>query len=134
MLVMIRATALGVVLAAASLLTACQLRPDAHQLSGITRASHGENQWLRPHPLPLPQGVIRRVSYICADGSEVRVDVLADPYTVSIREGRSVTSRLLRRRSETVPFEDGQRALSGTGAQVRYARPGRPEQICRAFA
>lgn len=120
-------------LAALALLAACGGESDS---AGGTanRAMTNEAAALEPPPLEAPPPMVARsVSYRCDDGRALYVDILTDESVVNVRDARSDLPNRLERESEDAPFVGEERTLSGTGTEVRYSGPDRPEQSCRAF-
>ena len=89
---------------------------------------------LAAEDIELPPMVTRSPSYRCDDGGALYVDVLSDKSAVMVRDSRSDIPTRLDRETETGPFTGEERALSGTGAQVTYSAPDRPQQSCREAA
>lgn len=86
-------------------------------------------------PLEAPPPMIARsAAYRCDDGNALYVDILTDGGSVNVRDSRSDIPKLLKRGSEGAPFTGEDRTLSGTGDQVNYSSPDRPNQSCRVAA
>lgn len=86
---------------------------------------------LNPETAELPPMIERSPSYRCTDGDALYVDVLTDGNAVMVRNSRSDIPVRLTRSEAGESFSGEERTLSGTGAEVRYSAPGRPDQICR---
>ena len=82
----------------------------------------------------LPPMVVRSPSYRCDDGNALYVDVLADKSGVLVRDTRADIPTKLSSENEGGPYAGGERTLSGTGSEVRYSSPDRPDQTCREAA
>lgn len=81
-----------------------------------------------------PPMIVRTPSYRCDDGGPLFVSVMTDENFVTVRDRLEDVPVRLDRQAETGRYEGQGRMLSGTGATVRYASAGRPEQECRAAA
>lgn len=79
----------------------------------------------------LPPAIVTSAAYRCDDGKALYVDILEDKVAVLVRNSRTDTPVRLDRESETGPFDNDDRSLSGTGANVTYSSPDRPNQLCR---
>lgn len=82
----------------------------------------------------LPPMVVRSPSYRCDDGKALYVDVLDDKSGVLVRDTRADTPTKLSSENEGGPYAGEERTLSGTGSEVRYSSPDRPDQTCREAA
>lgn len=79
----------------------------------------------------LPPMVVRSPSYRCDDGKALYVDVLDDKSGVLVRDTRADIPTRLSSENEGGPYAGDERTLSGTGSEVRYSSPDRPNQSCR---
>ena len=77
-----------------------------------------------------PPMVARSAAYRCDDGQALYIDFLTDNIAVNVRDSRAdIPTRLARQEGETYSGEG--RSLTGTGDEVSYSSPERPEQSCR---
>lgn len=78
-----------------------------------------------------PPMIVRSPAYRCDDGAALYVDVLTDENSVMVRDSRTDIPVTLSRDAPSEGFEGSDRTLSGTGTEVSYATPDRPQQACR---
>ncbi|MCF8706480.1 hypothetical protein [Rhizorhapis sp. SPR117] len=79
----------------------------------------------------LPPMIVKSASYRCDDGGALYIDIMSDENVVSVRDIRREVPAPLERDTETEVFTGSERSLSGTGDEVSYSGPGRPDQTCR---
>ena len=74
--------------------------------------------------------IARSPAYRCTDGNALYVDVLTDDSAVLVRDTRADTPTRLTRNSAGEPYTGDGHSLSGTGSEVTYSSPERPNQSC----
>lgn len=125
-----RSTASFLVLALAAAATAAcedEVPPPAQNMSEVdvlTDANLAEE--MGPPPM-----VASSPAYRCDDGGALYVDVLTDENAVNVRDSRDDLPTRLTREGGEGPFTGDGRTLSGTGDEITYSAPDRPDQTCR---
>lgn len=111
--------------------TACSQENDEVSIDTNAPAEERSSDPADVEPAELPPMIERSPAYRCDDGHALYVDVLTDEKSVMVRDTRADIPLRLKRSAADEPFAGSQRTLSGTGAEVRYSTPERPDQTCR---
>lgn len=108
--------------------------PVGEQPANDANGANSAQQGAQPpagNAVELPPMVVRSPSYRCDDGKALYVDVLDDKSGVLVRDTRADIPTRLSSENEGGPYAGEERTLSGTGNEVRYSSPDRPNQSCR---
>ena len=119
---------------AAAGLAACDQQPEPAETAAVENETGAglDQPEANLSAAEMPPMVVRSAAYRCDDGNALYVDVLSDADVVNVRDSRSDLPVRLERESADANFTGENRSLSGTGDEVRYAAPERPDQSCRA--
>ncbi len=131
---LLTAHALGIAIVLAS---GCNNRTGEQAANDANLATSAGQPGAQPtsaNSVELPPMVARSTSYRCDDGKALYVDVLDDKSGVLVRDTRADIPTRLSSESEGGPYAGEERKLSGTGSEVRYSSPDRPNQTCREAA
>ena len=112
--------------------TACSEQTEQAPIAGEEATPEEEQgvERLNVEAGELPPMISRSPSYRCTDGDALYVDVLTDGNSVMVRDSRADVPTQLTRSGDDEPFTGDDRSLSGTGREVRYSTPERPDQSC----
>jgi len=81
---------------------------------------------------PMPPMIKENKIYRCKDNSVVYVDFMNDDMTVNLRTAKDGLPTVLKAPAAGEPFVSGETTLTGKGASITLARPGKPSQSCKA--
>ncbi len=131
---LLTAHALGIAIVLAS---GCDNQLGEQSANDANLATSAGQQGAQPpsgNSVEMPPMVVRSPSYRCDDGKALYVDILDDKSGVLVRDTRADVPTTLSSDSEGGPYPGQERTLSGTGSEVRYSSPDRPDQTCREAA
>ena len=83
-------------------------------------------------PVELPPMLTASRTYRCKDNSLVYIDFFSDNKTANLRTEKDGTPTVLTAAEPGKPFEADGYALTGSGAEVTLARPGKGSETCKA--
>jgi len=116
-------------LAASALLASCG---PPETITAGNRADPTAREVAAAPPVQLPPSVKTSKIYRCKDNSVVYIDYLSDDLGANFRSTREGLPVQLTAPATGQPFTAEGYSLTGNGDTVQLARPGKPEQSCKA--
>lgn len=116
-------------LASVLMLSACNSEPET--VTNVRADPTAKGAAAAP-PVELPPSVTASRSYRCKDNSLVYIDFFDNGTTANLRAAKTDAPTVLTAPAKGEPFVADGYTLTGDGATVTLAQPGKPEQSCKA--